>query len=45
MEEDQDENGGDSDEDDNFVVQDHAPAAVRLRGQIERERLNDLMPE
>ena len=30
--------------DGNFIVQDMAPASVRLRGQVERDRLMDAMP-
>ena len=42
--EDDDEEDNDEEDDDNFVVQDAAAATIRLRGQVERERLKDRMP-
>ena len=49
---DDDEGFGEDDTDDqveerndgNFIVQDMAEASIRLRGQVERDRLKDTMP-
>ena len=49
---DDDEGFGEDDTDDqveerndgNFIVQDMAEASIRLRGQVERDRLKDAMP-
>ena len=46
-EEDSDSDDDHSDEDDagaDFIVQDAAPATIRMRGQILRERMKDGMP-
>ena len=43
--EDGDDETADDHPDRNFVVQDMAPASVRLRGQVERDRLKDAMPD
>jgi hypothetical protein len=38
------EDGVDNDEADDVIIQDLSVATVRLRGQVERDRLKDAMP-
>jgi hypothetical protein len=39
-----DEDEGGDDEREHIVVEDHAPATVRMRGQIARDQVKDAMP-
>ena len=41
---DEDGDGQEEEDDDGVIVQDAAPASIRLRGQVERDRLKDAMP-